>query len=101
MKNSLNQCLKNCYFYFITVQQAMFLKGLKCNLQSYEFVVLCKFAEDCSFLCKVKRKGFTGAVHKPLSVVIYFRKSVALNKEHENLVISDCLKHDYILVHTF
>jgi hypothetical protein len=27
------------------IQRAMFLKGLKCNLQSEEFVVLCDFAE--------------------------------------------------------
>jgi hypothetical protein len=32
----------------------------------------------------------------------YFKKSDALNTEHENLVMmSDCLKHDSILVHTF
>jgi hypothetical protein len=34
--------------------------------------------------------------------VIYFKKSDALNAEHENLVmIPDCLKHDSILVHAF
>jgi hypothetical protein len=33
--------------------------------------------------------------------VIYFKKSDALNTEHKNLVMmSDCLKHDSILVHT-
>jgi hypothetical protein len=31
---------------FITTQQAMLLKELKCNLQSGEFVVLCNFAEN-------------------------------------------------------
>jgi hypothetical protein len=53
----------------------------------------------------MKHKGFTGTMHKPPSIhpyVIYFKKSDALNTEHENLVmISDCLKHDSILVHTF
>jgi hypothetical protein len=35
---------------FITTQQAIFLKELKCNLQSGEFVVLCDFAENYSFV---------------------------------------------------
>jgi hypothetical protein len=36
------------------------------------------------------------------SFVIYFKKSDALNTEHENLVmISDCLTHDSILAHVF
>jgi hypothetical protein len=34
--------------------------------------------------------------------VIYFKKSDALNTEHENLVmLSDCLKHDSILARAF
>jgi hypothetical protein len=53
----------------------------------------------------MEHKGFTGTMHKPPSIhpfVIYFKKLDALNTEHENLVmISDCLEHDYILVHTF
>jgi hypothetical protein len=83
--------------------KAMFLKELKCNLQSGEFVVLCDFGENYSF-----RKNGAQAFHwnnaKAIihPFVIYFKKSDALNIEHENLVmISDCLKHDSILAYTF
>jgi hypothetical protein len=56
---------------FNATQQAMFLKELKCNLQSGEFVVLCDFAENYSFIlqfCKMKHKHFTGTMHKPTSI---------------------------------
>jgi hypothetical protein len=89
---------------FIASQQAMFLKELKCNLQSGEFVVLCYFAENYSFVSQDEAQGFhwnnaQATIHP---FIIYFKKSDALNTEHENLVmISDCLKHDSILVQTF
>jgi hypothetical protein len=82
----------------------MFPKELKCNLQSSEFVVLCDFAENCSFLLQDEAQGFQwnnaqATIHP---FVIYFKKSDSLNTEHENLVmIPDCLKHDFILVHNF
>jgi hypothetical protein len=36
----------------------MFLKELKCDLQSGEFVVLCDFAEDYSFVLQNGAQGF-------------------------------------------
>jgi hypothetical protein len=89
---------------FIGAQQAMFLKELKCNLQSGEFLVLCDFPENYSFVLKDEAQRFhwnnAQATIHPL--VIYLKKSDSLNTEHENLVmISDYLKHDSILVHTF
>jgi hypothetical protein len=89
---------------FIATQQAMFLKELKYDLQSGEFVVLCDFAENYSFVLQHGAQGFhwnnAQATIQPF--VIYFKKSDALNTEHENLVmLPDCLKHDSILVHTF
>jgi hypothetical protein len=89
---------------FTTTQQVMFLKELKYNPQTGEFVVLCDFAENYSFLLQDEAQGFhwnnaQATIHPH---VIYFKKSDALNTEHENLVmISDCLAHDSILVHTF
>jgi hypothetical protein len=89
---------------FIATQQAMFLKELKCNLQASEFVVLCDFTENYSFILQVEAQGFhwnnaQAAIH---SFVIYFKESDALNTEHENpVMISDCLKHESIFVHTF
>jgi hypothetical protein len=82
----------------------MFLKELKCNLQSGEFVVLRDCAENYSFVLQNEAQGFhwnnaQATIHP---FVLYFKKSDAINIEHENLVmISDCLKHDSILVHTF
>jgi hypothetical protein len=43
---------------FISTQQVMFLKELKCNLQSGEFVVLCSFAENYSFVLQDEVQGF-------------------------------------------
>jgi hypothetical protein len=43
---------------FIATQQAVFLKELKCNLQSGEFVVLCDFAENYSFVLQDEAQGF-------------------------------------------
>jgi hypothetical protein len=82
----------------------MFLKELKCNLQSGEFVVLRYFAENYSFVLKDEAQWFhwNNAQATTHPFIIYFKKSYALNTEHENLVmISDCLKHDSILAHTF
>jgi hypothetical protein len=70
----------------------MFLKELKCNLQSGEFLVLCDFAENYSFVLQDEAQGFSwnnaqATIHP---FVIYFKKSDALNTEHENVVmISD------------
>jgi hypothetical protein len=67
-------------------------------------MILCNFAENYSFVLQDEVQGFhwnnaQATIHP---FVIYFRKSDTLNTEHENLVtISDCLKHDSILVHTF
>jgi hypothetical protein len=43
---------------FIATQQAMFLKEPKYNLQSGEFVVLCDFAENYSFVLQDEAQGF-------------------------------------------
>jgi hypothetical protein len=67
-------------------------------------VVLCKFAENYSFILQDEAQGFhwNNAQATIRLFVIYFKKSDALNTEHENpVMILDCLKHDYVLVHTF
>jgi hypothetical protein len=80
------------------------LKELKCNPQSGEFVVLCNFAENFSFILQDEAQGFRwssaqAAIHP---FVTYFKKSHALNADHKYLVmISNCLKHDSVLVRTF
>jgi hypothetical protein len=89
---------------FTAMRQAMFLKEPKCNLQLGEFMVLCNFAANYSIILQDEAQDFhwnnaQATIHQ---FVIYFKKSDALNTQHENLVMtSDCLKHDSILVHTF
>jgi hypothetical protein len=67
-------------------------------------MVLCDFTENYSFVLQDEAQGFhwnnaKATIHP---FVIYFKKSYALNTKHENLaMISDCLKHDSILVHNF
>jgi hypothetical protein len=84
---------------FIAPQQAMFLKELKCNLQSGEFVFLWDFAENYSFVLQDEAQGFhwNSAQATIYPFGIYFKTSDALNTEHENLVmLSDCLEQDSI-----
>jgi hypothetical protein len=62
----------------------MFLKELKCNLQSRESVGLCDFAENYSFILQDESKGFhwnnaQATIH---SFVIYLKKLDALNTDH-------------------
>jgi hypothetical protein len=67
-------------------------------------VVLYDFPENYSFVLQDEAQGFhwNNAQSTIHPFVIYFKISDALNTEHENLVmISDCLKHDSVLVHTF
>jgi hypothetical protein len=59
----------------------MFLKELKCYLRSGEFVVLCVFAENYSFVSQDEAQVFhwnnaQATIHP---FVIYFKKSGALN----------------------
>jgi hypothetical protein len=84
---------------FTATQQVVFLKELKHNLQSGEFMVLCNFADNYSSVLQDEIQGFhwnnTQATVYPF--VIYIKKSLAVNTEHENVVmISDCLKHDFM-----
>jgi hypothetical protein len=104
IESLLEKLLLLLHHSFTATQQAMFLKELKCNLQSREFVVLCDFAENYSFVLQDEAQGFhwnnaQATIHP---FVIYFKKAYALNTEHENLVmISECWKHDSILLHKF
>jgi hypothetical protein len=64
----------------------------------------CNFAENYFFVFQDEAQGFhwNSAETTIHPFVIHFKKSCALNTEHENLVMmSDYLKHDSILVHIF
>jgi hypothetical protein len=64
---------------FIATQQ--FLKELKCNLQSSEFVVLCDIAENSSSILQDEAQGFDwNNAHATIHpFVIYFKISDALH----------------------
>jgi hypothetical protein len=69
-----------------------------------ELVVLCDFAENCSFILQDEAQGphWNSAQATVHPCITYFEKSVACKREEEDLgMISDCLKHDSVLVHTF
>jgi hypothetical protein len=61
---------------FIAAQQTMFLKELKCDLQSGEFVVLCAFVENYSFVLQdgAQRFHWNNAQATIHPYVIYFKK---------------------------
>jgi hypothetical protein len=58
IKSLLEKLLLLLRHSFTATQQAMFLKELKCNLRSSEFVVLCNFAENYSFVLQDEAQGF-------------------------------------------
>jgi hypothetical protein len=64
----------------------MFVKELKCNLQSRVFVVLCDLAENYYFVFQEESQGFhwnnAQAIHPS---VIFLKKSDTSNTVHENL----------------
>lgn len=68
----------------------MFLKELRCNLQSGKFVALCDFAENYSFNLQDEAQKVSLEKCKSLhpSICNYFKKSESLNTEHENLVMA-------------
>jgi hypothetical protein len=60
----------------------VFLKELKCSIQSGESVVLCDFAENYSFVLQDEARGVSlerGTSHYPSSYN-YLKKSSALNE---------------------
>jgi hypothetical protein len=100
IESLLEKLLLLLHHSFIAMQEAMFLKEVKCNIQTGEFVILCDFAENYFLFCKMKLRGFREVTFYPF--VAYLKKLNALNTEHENVVmLSDCLKNDSIQVHTF
>jgi hypothetical protein len=62
------------------------------------------FTENCSFFLQDEAQGFyTNSAQATIHpFVICFKESDVLNTEHENqAMLSDCSKHDSILVHNF
>jgi hypothetical protein len=84
-------------------QRSKFLSELKSTTEPDEYVVLCDFAENYSFILQDKAQRYhwnnAQAIHPS---AIYFKESISAAVTHENLtVISDSLKHDTVAVHLF
>lgn len=90
--------------HYIAKHQSQYLKTLKNNLTPQECIMILDFSENYSFLVQDCAQGYhwdnTQCTLHPFS--IYIRQ----NSESETVciplcIISDCLKHDTVAVHTF
>lgn len=84
---------------FISKEQACFMKTLKATLEHDEFLIVCDFAENCSFVIQDAAPGFHWNNNQATiyPVVVYYRINDTVS--HKSLVIvSDCLTHDSIAV---
>ena len=87
---------------FIVKQQSQYQNFLKDSLLVGEFLVICDFAENYSFVLQDEVQAFhwnnSQATIHPF--VIYFRENNQLNNT-SFVVISECLHHDTVAVHIF
>lgn len=87
---------------FIAKEQAEFLRNLKDALRENEFLVICDFAENYSFVVQDAAPGFYWNNNQATiyPVVIYYKSENVL--AHKSFVIiSDCLSHGSIAVHVY
>jgi hypothetical protein len=82
----------------------MFLRELKCNLQSGEFVVLCDFAVNYSFVLQDEAQGFhwnnaQATIHPYICNLFQEIRCFKYRAWESSNDIR--LNHDSILVHTF
>ncbi len=88
--------------HYISKAQAAYLNQCKAELDTHTALVLMDFAENYSFVIQDAIQGYywdtSQATLHPLAV--YFCKEDRV--EHASLcIVSDCLKHDTVAVHTF
>lgn len=87
---------------FIAKQQSKFFKSTKENLKPGEFVVVCDFSENYSFITQdaVQSAYYTTTQCTLHPFAIYYKEGDEV-KEKSLLVISSCLTHDTIAVYQF
>ena len=88
---------------FIALQQSSFQNELKLILNPNEYIVMCDFAENYSFLLQdeIQAYHWTNAQATLHPFVIYFRSTDDILNHVSYVVISDCLSHDTAAVHLF
>lgn len=87
---------------FIAKKQASFMKNLKSSLQNDEFLIVCDFTENYSFVVQNAAPGFHWNNNQATiyTAVIYYKENNSVT--HKSLVIiSDCLTHDSIAVFVY
>lgn len=88
---------------FVSFSQSLFIKILKEALQVGEFLVMCDFSENYSFIIQNEAQGYyfnkqQATIHP---FVVYYKNN-SKELQHWNLVIiSECLKHDATAVYLF
>lgn len=87
---------------FIAKEQAAFLAEKKTSLKDNEYLVMCDFSENATFVVQDSVQGFhwnnTQATLYPIA--IYYNSNGKI--EHTNfIIISECLKHNTVAVHLF
>ncbi len=87
---------------YIAKKQSQFCKERKESLEDGEFLVICDFAENYTFVLQDAAQGFhwnnSEATLHPF--VAYYKEDGEL-KHLSLVVISDCLTHDTVAVHLF
>lgn len=89
---------------FIAEQQSNFLKNLQETILPNEFIVVLDFSENYSFVLQdeVQAHHWSTAQCTVHPFGIYYREPETQNLRNKNfIVLSDCLKHNTILVHVF
>ena len=88
---------------FIAVQQTNFQNELKLVLNANEYIVMCDFAENYSFILQDEVQSFhwnnSQATIHPF--VIYFKNADHTLSHISYVIISDCLSHDTTAVHLY
>ena len=102
IEHLVEKCDNLTSHHFIAKHQSKYLSDLKENLKPEEAIVILDFAENYSFVIQDAAQGFhwdnSQATLHPF--VAYYKNEDQL--EHISMcVISDCLKHDTITVHSF
>ena len=88
---------------FIATQQSTFLNDLKSQLQQKEFITICDFAENYSFVLQDEVQGYhwnnsQASLHP---FVVYYKDEQGIVQHVSLVIISECLSHDTTAVHLF
>lgn len=87
---------------FISKSQASFLTEKKLTLHENEYLVICDFSENVSFVVQDSVQGFhwNNSQATLYPIAIYYKSNGEV-KTTNFIIISDCLVHNSVAVHLF